>query len=182
LPAISWSNLTDFTPAPSWRFTCTLPTVAGTNLNGQKLSFQVERISCPMPGINFEPAVFNSGERQFPNLRTIGAITISFIEDTNYSILQYLRAWKNLIIDDDGNYGLPASYKKQIQLQPYDETGQSNITLSWSFCAPSQIEPYDFDGSQTRHVTCSVTFVVDAMDPLQPSGSNTSSGITQPSN
>lgn len=179
MPAISWSDAnSNLKPTPSWRFYCTLPTVDGTSLNGQTLAFYVERISAPQVGASFEPAPFNSGERQFPNMRTIGQITMTLAEDTNYSVIQYLRAWKNLIVDDNGNYGLPSNYKKQIQLQPLDETGASNFTFSWQGCAPTQVDAYDFDGSVSKHVSCNVVFVVDSMDPFSVSSTSTSSTQT----
>jgi hypothetical protein len=182
MPAISFSNLnTNLNPTPAWRFYCTLPTVSGTVLNGQQLSFYIERCSIPLPGINFEAAAFNSGERQFPNLRTIDIINMVLMEDTNYSVIQYLRAWKNLIIDDQGNYGLPSTYMLPIQLQPYDFTGNSNITLSWPNCAPSRIDSLDFDGTASKHVTCAVAFITNIMDPFTASSNATPPAIL-PSN
>lgn len=168
MPAIAFKDLdTNLDPTPSWRFFCTLPTVPGSTLQGQTLSFFIERMTAPQVGIEFEPVAFNSGTRQFPNQRTVDSITMVLAEDTKYSVIRYLRAWKNLIIDDNGNYGLPAQYKMPIQLQPFDSTGKSNMTFSWSGCCPSHVDAYDFDGSTTKHVTCSVTFVVDGMDEFK---------------
>jgi hypothetical protein len=167
VPAISYSDLNQqIAPQPSWRFYCTLPTVAGTTLNGQTLSFLIESISIPFPGINFEAAPFNSSERQFPNLRTIGQIQMVLAENTSFVVIQFLEAWRLLIIDDNGNYGLPSAYKQPISLQPLDETGAANVTLTWEGCNPTVVDSYTFDGSSSHHVSCSVTFTVDQMDPI----------------
>ena len=143
----------------------TLPSVTGTSLSGQQISFYAERVSAPLPGVNFEGAAFNSGERQFPNMRTIEPISMTLAEDTSMSVITYLRAWKNLVIDDNGNYGLPSVYKQALMLQTFDETGAVAKTLTYQGCAPSRVDALDFDGSQTRHVQVNVAFVVDYVDP-----------------
>jgi hypothetical protein len=169
VPAISFSDASNILkPAPAWRFYCTLPTISGSSvLNGQTLSFLIENLQAPNVGVSFEAAPYNAGERQFAVMRTIDALQISFAETTNFDVMKYLRAWKNLIIDDVGNFGLPASYKQNIQLQPLDETGEAILTYSWQGCAPSHIDVITFDGSTSHHVLVNATFTVDSLDPWQ---------------
>jgi len=167
LPAIKFSDLDSIlAPLPSWRFYATLPTVQGTSLNGQNLSFLIESFIAPNAGVSFEDSPYNAGVRQFPSARTIEQIQIQLVEDTSLTVLKYLRAWKDLVVDDQGNFGLPSKWKQVISLEPLDETGKSVGTLSWTGCGPTRIDSLNFDGASSRHISINVTFVVDAINAL----------------
>ena len=166
MPGISFKDLsTNLKPTPSWRFYCTLPTISGNALlNGQKLSFLIENLQAPNVGVSFEASPYNAGERQFAVMRTIDALQMTFAETSGFDVMKYFRAWKDLVLNDDGDFGLPGVYKQAIKLEPLDETGKSIITYTWQGCAPSRIDPIAFDGSSTHHVTESVLFTVDSLD------------------
>jgi hypothetical protein len=112
-------------------------------------------------GIEYESVPFNSGTRNFPIGQIVDALSFSLMETTAYGAISYMRAWKNMVIDDQGNFGLPATYKKPVTLEGLDETGATVVTFQWLDCSPTRVESYDFDGSQTGHVSAQVTLAID---------------------
>jgi hypothetical protein len=167
LPAISFSDLNEnLKPLPAWRFFATLPTIEGNSaLKGEKLSFLIESFTAPMVGVSFEDSPFNASTRQFPSARTLEQIQIQLVEDTSFTVLHYLRAWKDLIVNDRGDFGLPSKWKQNISIEPQDETGKKAGTLTWTGCGPTRIDALTFDGNSSRHVSINVTFVTDSMAP-----------------
>jgi hypothetical protein len=151
-----------------------MPSIENSPLNGQDLSFYVERITLPIKGVAYEPAAFNAGERKFPAARTLDTLGITFIEDTSYNVFQYLMAWKQAVVDDYGNFGLPKDYKKKIQLDSLDEQGNVILSFSYSYCSPTRIDSIDFDGTATKFVQINAYFEVDNV----PESSGPGVGVT----
>jgi hypothetical protein len=180
MPAIGWSELnSSIDPVPTWRFYCTLPSVSNSNsLNGQKISFNVERATLPIQSLAYEPAPYNAGERKFPSVRTLDVIGISFLEDTSYSVLNYLLGWKNLVVDDSGNFGLPAIYKKQIQLDSLDVQGNVIKSFYYPYCSPTRIDSIDFDGTATKPIMINAYFEVDNVFNNNSTTNTTSSNVS----
>jgi hypothetical protein len=165
MPALKFSDISSqlLEPAISWRFYCTLPTVdeGADDLNGQFLSFLVERVQLPIVGVAFEPSPYNAGERKFPAARTLDVVGISFIETSKYQVLNYMWAWKRLVVQENGNFGMPANYKKPIQLDAFNQQGIRTRSFRYPYCAPSRIDNLEFDGSGTKAITVNVVFEVD---------------------
>lgn len=178
MPAISWADLdTNINPVPIWRFYCTLPSITGSNgLNGQTLSFLVERVTLPIPGIAFEPVPYNAGERKYPATRTLDVIGITFVEDQNYSVLTYFKAWKDLVVDDSGNFGLPSTYKKQLQLDSLNEQGEVIHSFTYPYCAPTRVDSLEFDGTVSRFLPVTIYFEVDNVFNNGGGGTGTGTG------
>jgi hypothetical protein len=153
-------------PAPAWRFTVTLPDLPGQQAAGQTIHLLVERFTSTHKGLDYEPAPFNAGSRNFPTARVTDGITITFAETSGYDVIRLFRSWKNLVIDDDGNFGLPSQWKKDITLSPLDETGDSVGSFRYTGCSPARVDPYEYDGAHTSHVSAVVSFSVDNSDPF----------------
>lgn len=167
MPAINFKDLDEaIKPIPAWRFYTTLPNFGGSSSGGQKLSFLVETFMAPNVGVTFEDAAFNAGTRSFPSSRTVDQIQIQLAENTSLDVLNYLRDWKNKIVNDRGDFGLPSEWKKDISIELMDETGQVIDKLSWYGCGPTRVDALTFDSMSSRHISINVTFVVDGMYEL----------------
>lgn len=160
--AISWSDLdSNLKPAPSWRFIVTFPSIPNSKISGQTLQFLVERFTASHKGIEYEPAVFAGSSRHFAVGFAVDALNMVLAETLSYDVVKAFRSWMDIVIDADGNYGLPAKYKKTIRLQPLTEGDDTAVTFAWSGCSPQRIEGYDYDGSQTNHIQSTITMSVD---------------------
>ncbi len=170
MAGISYTNInTSVTPAPSWRFIVQFPTIPGSKVTAQQLSFMVQRITASQKNLDVEPIVFQAGVRHFPTGWSVDNISLTFAEDISYDVASAFRSWIDIVVSDNGVFGLPGGtngYKQQISLQAIDYTGAVDCTFTWTDCMPAKIDGYDFDGTATQHIMPTVSFAVDSIGVL----------------
>jgi hypothetical protein len=166
MPGVGYSQMQAMTPAPAWRFWVTFPDIPGNPNASRDLPFLVQRISGAQKAIEIEPIVFEGGVRHFPTGWSVDNLTIVFAEDIKYTVVRAFRSWIDTIISDTGEFGIPGGqkgYKKNVTLEALDETGATVQTFTWTDCSPQRLDGYDWDGTQTMHVTPSLTMAVDGL-------------------
>lgn len=102
-------------------------------------------------------------ELHYPGFNKLSSLNIKFYETENYDVIKYLRSWQRLIIDKNGNYGYPASFKQNIQLFCYNWTTTDTPTLTGTLtgCWPIQVTPIPLNYQESNRITTSCTFSVD---------------------
>lgn len=84
----------------------------------------IEEIQLPLSRFDVDN-VFYQGQRfYFAKFEEYSPVSIKFYEDNQASTLGYFYAWKQLIRDASGNYGLPSDYKGSMTITPLDQTNQ----------------------------------------------------------
>lgn len=173
MPAASYTDLSTIEPAPPWRFWLTLPDIPGSPVAGQKLPFLVSRVSGPGKAVEIEPVVFNAGVRHFPTGWSVDNLMITFVEALKYDVVVAIRKWIDAVVDDDGNYSLPATYKKPVTLEGLGYDGKTQCTFEWTDCMPQRLDGYEWDGSASNHLSPALALSVDGVKAPQLASSST---------
>jgi len=164
MPAITWSQAnTTLAPLPAWRFYTTFPAAV---TNAQTLSIEVARISLPIQSLDTESVPYGAGVRNFPSVRNIEALTVTFMEDVSLTVIKSFIKWNLMVIDTNSNYGLPSAYWQAISFEPINNDGSSISTVTYNHAWPTHITGLDWDGSMTGHITPTVTFAVDVQNNM----------------
>lgn len=185
-------------PDPLWQrnWNVIMPVLSGTapSLDGKTAGkaitmtlpgFYVEEIQMPMIAIETD-GVFQQGKRTyFPQHQDIGSVTLNFYVDQDLKALSYIEFWRNQIMDINGVYNYPNTFKHQIKIYAEGDDGVSDgatvkpakddtsgITSKveksafgyWILdgCWPSRPNNLSFTGTSDRHVL-SVEFSVDQL-------------------
>lgn len=165
MPAVKFSDLNReiLTPAPAWRFWVTFPDIPGVQTAGQTLPFLLSRVTAAGKAIEVEPVPFNAGVRFFPTGMSTDTLTLTFYENIKFDVAQSFRSWIDSVVDDEGNFGLPANYKKEIKLESLGFDGKTLATFAWRDCMPLRMDGYDWDGASTNHISPSISMNVDGV-------------------
>lgn len=163
MPAVKFSHMNQdkLTPAPAWRFWVTFPDIPGSSVSGETLGFLVSRVTAASKAIEIEPVPFNAGTRNFPTGWSTDVLTLTFFENISYDVAVAFRSWIDKVIDDDGNFELPANYKKEMKLEALGYDGKTLVTYKWKDCMPQRQDGYDWDGSATNHISPTLIVHVD---------------------
>lgn len=164
MPAVKFADLNkeNLTPAPAWRFWVTFPDIPGSAVPGETLGFLLSRVTSAGKAIESEPVPFNSGIRTFPTGFSVDALTLTFYENIKYDVAKSFRAWIDAVVDDDGNFSLPAVYKKEMRLEGLGYDGSTLVTYVWQDCMPQRLDGYDWDGASTNHISPTLSMHVDS--------------------
>jgi len=110
--------------------------------------------------------IFGFGTKQyFPDFTDIDSVTLSFVEDVNYTITKSLYAWKKRVVSSKGVYGMPSDYKRGITVTPVQPNTQ-----------PFH-KPKFTDNGTTHHVTVTDGMRSVTKDVLPPSSQHHDTAI-----
>ena len=153
-------------PQLSWRWACLMPDLPGSNAKSPPLTY-VERIPVSHVGTDPKPRHGGATNRYYPQLSDISAVNVQFYEDENHLVDTYLDAWRDLVYDGDGNYGLPADYKLPIVIMFYTgRNGQSpNKSTILEGCWPAQRDSEELGFEESGKLIVSQLFSVDNSVP-----------------
>lgn len=109
---------------------------------------------------------YQGTERFYPDFRTIDGITINFYETWDFQTTRWLQKWRNKVRKPNGNYGVPADYKRDIFADMYRlDENRPILTLKLTGCWPTDKIPYSLTyDDEVGRVTCGVLFSVDDND------------------
>jgi len=98
----------------------------------------------------------------YPGQIDVNEVTATFIAPTPDIVSAYFHAWKQLIIDKQGFYGLPSKYKKNATVVLYDRTMSiptNLITIKGMW--PTTFPKFTLDYNSEGLVVHSITFKFD---------------------
>ena len=163
MPALTWSDInTNFTPLPAWRFFVSFPPILAPN--PKTLAINAQRVSIPI--LNMDPDIvpFGPSVRAFAATRTTDPLTVTFCEDTSFSVIDMFISWTQLVIDSLGNFSLASTYWQPISFEPILNDGKSGKKYTFNHCWPTHIAGLDWDGSTVGHITPTITFATDPLN------------------
>lgn len=141
--------------------------------NGQVYHVLAERCSATFPKTSFRPRPTDGKQSYYPETTDLDGLNIAFYEAFDYRVTNWLNTWRKLIRDDDGNYGPPALYKRDIQVRSYARTDLRSPVLSLTYvgCAPTDQTPFEFNyDDETGRMVVEAQFSVDNMTMEQGDG------------
>jgi hypothetical protein len=92
--------------------------------------------------------------------------------------LEYLRAWKGLVQNEDGTYNYPISYKKSIFVEYRNVDQNTGYIIEYRGCFPLNAQPIRLQYQQSTRTVIMATFSVERILPNAQLGGLTSGGVT----
>lgn len=166
-------------PAPAWRLLAHLPDLPAIPASDRlplmpaKTAIppvRVESASLPQFIITEETEFFGGSSDYFATTTTIGDLSMTFFETGDYDVLEYLYHWQMLVVDTDGNYGLPAVYKKPITIEALKVTGKVGKIFRLLKCWVLTVTPLEYTSASSERIICTATLKVGSPDFLRRSG------------
>lgn len=170
-------------PAPSWRFVVQMPdlldpsTVKGITLNDpgfpalydgllatKTVPFGfVEAIQFGTRRIDADHRFAAGSTDKFPRFIDVPTITILLYENDKYDSFRFIRSWMNQIVDEDHNYGIPALYKRDINLYAFDVVSNSIARMIGKLnnCWPTAVQVLTYEYGKSDRIVLPVEFSVD---------------------
>ena len=106
---------------------------------------------------------YGAFESKFPGLMEIQDVQFTFIKPIPDLVSAYFYAWRKMIIDDAGYYGVKSEYSKKVSIYLYDTTGMISNNISLVGVFPKTLPVYDLSYSTEEIVKLSITCNVDRM-------------------
>lgn len=163
-------------PAQDWHYRVVLPqfpkvlNTPSSNISGwgskliketSDMGLFVQGIDIPQVTVSSNPRKYSGRDLNFPGRVNVQSFSIQFYEDRNYNVTNYLNLWKQAIVNDNGDYGLPVQYKKPIRVYSYDEDGFKRILFSMWECYPETTQGYSYSSANSGRIVLSASFSCD---------------------
>jgi hypothetical protein len=161
----------------NWCWYCLLPTLnnsSALSIGGFKPSvslpwYYVSRMNTPMRTIETETVRRNAHGIHLPTGYSIGSMSAEFFLDSKNEALNYLKAWAGLVLEHGnpaqfqtrGAWGMPADYKKEINVYALSVKKQVLLNFKYFGCWPSDPTALDWTSDDATAVTQQVTFQVE---------------------
>jgi hypothetical protein len=123
----------------------------------------VHRIELQPTQIASEARFYGGRIFKFPRHTDAPNVTITFYEDDDYSVFNYIKTWQNLVVDNNLNYGIAANYKFPISIFAFDVVNNTSprLTTILDGCWPPNGPALSYNYEASGAVTLSVDFCVD---------------------
>lgn len=112
------------------------------------------------------PRFTNGSNAYYPGITDIDGMSISFYETHDLRVSKWLNDWRLMVFDKtDGSYGMPADYKKTINIGYIDPTtGKESHNADYIGMWPTDKGPFNLDYSDdSGHLMVEAQFSVDDM-------------------
>lgn len=161
----------------NWCWYCLLPTLNNSNavaiaglLPSVSLPwYYVTRMNAPFRTLETESIKRNSHQLHYPTGYSLPSLTLEFFLDSKSEAQAYLKSWSSLVLgqanpaqfQNRGVWGMPASYKKEINLYALSVSKKVLLNFKYFGCWPSDPSAIEFNSDDASALTQQVTFQVE---------------------
>jgi hypothetical protein len=163
----------------SWCWYAILPVIQNTSANLVSLNpsvtlpwYYVEESNLPMRSVTPRSLDRNGHTANYAESYSVEGLSLTFFMDNANLAYKYLKAWQgNMLGNADpgkqvnqGVWGYPANYKKDITIVVTSVTKKTLITAKYYGCMPTNLAALDLDSDSSTRLKQRVEFAVDDMD------------------
>lgn len=161
----------------NWCWYCLLPSLTSSSSKsflGFKKSvalpwYYVQRTNTPFRTIETESIRRSSHNVVLPTSYSVGTLTLEFFMDSNNEAQNYLKTWSALVLGADdpakmsnrGVWGLPATYKKDINIYVLSVNKKVLLNFKYMGCWPTDPQALELTSDDASVLSHSVTFSVE---------------------
>ena len=131
--------------------------------------YYVQTTNAPQRNIAFESVTVNGHPVSYPESYSVDQLQLGLFMDSTNKAHKWLTAWQSLILGYDdpslprnqGMWGLPASYKKDINIVLLNAQKQQMINFKYINCWPSAPTSLDLVSSSAEAIVQNVSFLAE---------------------
>jgi len=129
-------------------------------IDGQPENFDtfVQDISYSYGKIESTSFSVGNGELSFPQRKPVGSVVVTFRDDENNTVANFIDSLQKKIFNDDGTQNLPVDYLFELRVFRIKQDGEEFLEKSWKVYVE---ENHEFGGNDTegeQPSTFNVTF------------------------
>lgn len=135
--------------------------------NGMVYHVLAEQITPTFPKTPSKPRPTDGSMTYYPDTSDIDGLNCTFYESFDLRVCAWLRAWRKLVVDNEGNYGVPAIYKKEVVVQLYscDDLRTPIKTMRYHGIFPTDQTPLTLSyDEESGRITVEAQFSADSME------------------
>ena len=164
----------------NWCWYCIPPAV--DNVNSVELAgaqnqvslpwYYVQKTNLPWRAFNFDPTQRNGRQVHYPASYSVADLSMDlFLDDTNKAMM-WARAWQGQMMGTanptqatgQGNWGLPAKYKKTLQFVLLNTKRKQVMNIKYINCTPGDFSALELVSGAAESLVLSLTFKVEDVD------------------
>jgi hypothetical protein len=131
--------------------------------------YYVQTANLPQRVVTAESINMNGHPIHLPESYSVPNLTLGFFMDSSNQAHQWLKAWQGQILGDSdptspvnhGMWGLPAQYKKTINIVVIDVKKKQMLNVRYINCWPSDPSALDLVSGSAEALVQNVTFMVE---------------------
>lgn len=149
--------------AQSWNFDLFLPSIPGSAVPAQQLTFKCKTSAVPASSLNIVPVELHGVKKQEAgNAIYDHTMNATFLETVDYTTMSAFRAWRNFMRSWRDNTGTnSAQYKVNLEMDLYDNAGNIARTVILVGAWPSAIAEVAYSGNEANPIDVQITFSFD---------------------
>jgi hypothetical protein len=171
----------------NWCWYCILPPIADGNaldIGGlvPKLGtlqpqvslpwYYVQTANLPQRNIQTESVNMNGHPVFFPESYSVDQLTLGLFMDSSSKVHKWLKAWQGQVLgnvnpqlaQNQGMWGLPAQYKKTINIVLMNVSKKQMLNVKYLNCWPTSPTALELNSSEAEVLIQNVSFVVEDID------------------
>ena len=137
-----------------------------SNSKGSVLSHRVFAVDMPYQSFEVVRHTFGSSFFFSAGTNEVGSLSLKLDEYEDGDSLRYIEAWKALIVNPDGTYNPPATYKRDIRLIRMSNSGLDLHVSVYKNCFPSEVSPSNFSYDSNSITQYNITFTGDSVEHI----------------
>jgi hypothetical protein len=134
--------------------------------------YYVQTASLPQRNIQTDSVNINGHPVNYPESYSVEALNLGLFMDSSSKVHQYLKAWQGQILGNvnpsvarnQGMWGLPAKYKKTINIVLLNVTKKQMLNVKYLNCWPTNISALELNSSSAEAMIQNVSFEVEDVD------------------
>jgi hypothetical protein len=152
--------------AQTWNFDLRLPSIPGSSVSPESLTFKCKSTSLPSSAIEPIKIELHGVAKQEAGRATYEhTYAAVFLETIDYETLLAFRQWRDRMRSWKRNSGANSTaYKVRAELDLYDNAGTLIRTVVLVGSWPTAINEVQYDGAQSAAVELTVVFSFDYLD------------------
>lgn len=115
---------------------------------GKQMPWQyIDGLTTPSLSVDQHSLFFNGLTKKFASVYSTGGVSLKLFTDVKAKSFNYANYWMRSSYREDGFYGLPRAYKKDIQVFILDATREIVVDLRFLGCFPVSWDQYTLDAT-----------------------------------
>lgn len=152
--------------AQSWNFDLKIPTIPGSPLSAEVLTFKCKSTALPTSSIEAVKIELHGVSKQEAGRATYEhSFTSIFMETIDYTTYLAFRAWRDYMRSWKRNTGTNSQdYAIRVELDVYDNAGNVSNTMVLVGAWPQSINEIQYDGAQSTVIDVTIMWSFNYID------------------
>lgn len=156
----------------NWSWYCLAPDINTDNGLVKLPWYYVQTSNLPQRNISANSIYRNGRAVYYPENYNIADLTLGLFLDTSGLAMKWIEAWKSRVVGNldptistnQGGWGLPADYKKNVNIMLLSPAKQEMLNIKYINCYPTDTQITDLASNESNPMVLTVQLKVEDID------------------